>query len=88
MIRQCCLPICESAALITRSTARSDTAVGMYNRLPFPSAVAMGQNTHGRSLKTTGVVCHFVGYALPIQSPSIINVSKCNKMLISSSYRL
>jgi len=59
-----------------RSTARSDTAVGMYNRFPLPSAVAMGQNTHGRSLKTTGVVCHFVGYALPIQSPSITGVSR------------
>jgi hypothetical protein len=84
MICEYCLPICESAALMIRSTARSDTAAGMYNRLPFPSAAAIGQNTHGRSLNTTGVVCHFVGYALPIQSPSIAAVSRDNKMLINN----
>lgn len=55
-----------------RSTAKSDTAVGMYSKLPLPSAAVIGQKTQGRSLKTTGVVCHFVGYALPIQSPSVL----------------
>lgn len=72
-----------------RSTARSDTAVGMYSRLPLPSAVAMGQKTHGRSLKTTGVVCHFVGYARPIQSPSTtISISWIDVVQEVSTYRL
>ncbi len=53
---------------MTFSAWRSNLALVMVTTFQLTSLIAIGHHTGDRSLKTTGVVCHFVGYARPIQS--------------------
>src|SRR6478735_5791749 len=68
------LPISEHDALNALSTISSSGARVMMILLPSPESMAQGMSSNG--LCTASVVCQYVGYARPIQSPSITGASK------------
>lgn len=53
---------------------------------PLPSEIHVGIITAFFS-KTTGVVCHDTGYALPIQSPSMAGISKADEAPMIKPWR-
>ncbi|GJC91417.1 integral membrane protein [Colletotrichum higginsianum] len=67
-------PISEHEARRARSTISSLGALVMTIVLPSPESMAQGTSSRGAC--TASVVCQYVGYALPIQSPSMMGVSK------------